>query len=946
MTSPQDRDWNSQQPDIAREIAAGVDRELKRCLEHAAEGLHWVGPDGTILWANQTELDLLGYQRHEYIGRNIAEFHVDVPVIQDILSRLTRRETLLQYEARLRHKDGTVRLVQINSNVLWRGDEFLHTRCFTRDITDSRAASELSLRLADIVENSADAIISQDLQGTVTSWNPAAERLYGHSAAESLGHPIRRIIPPDREHEEADIVRRVCQGEFVRPFDTIRTRKDGRPVHVALTVSPIRNHQGDIIGASKMARDISDRKRVEARDRFLSDLDDRLGPLDVAEQITLAAATHLGEHLAVNRCAYAFVEADQDTFLLTGNYTNGVGSIVGRYTFRQFGAECLRLMRAGQPYTVVDSEQDARVTDLERPSYRATEIRSVICVPVIKQGRFVAAMAVHCAIPRQWQDDEVELVQRVASRSWESIERARVTQDLQLQKRVLHSLFMQAPTLIAILRGPDHVVQLANPPVCESWCRSADELLNHGLFEAMPELEGQGFRELLDQVFATGEPYMGTETPATIRRKNGPDETVFFNFVYSPFRSIDGPIEGVFVIASDVTAQVLARNQINDLREAAESANRAKDEFLAMLGHELRNPLSPILTALQLMKLRGDDGSAWERTVIERQVNHLIRLVDDLLDVSRIARGRVELKEEILEIGEIVAKAVEMASPLIEQREHMLELSVARSGLLVQGDSVRLAQVFSNLLTNAAKYTPPRGRIAIHAGAEAGDVVVRVRDTGMGMAPEVLPRVFDLFIQERQAIDRSQGGLGLGLTIVRNLIERHGGKVAAHSDGPGSGSEFTVRLPRRERPAEISTQSPEGSDGSAGQPRKSSGARVLVVDDNQDAAITLAAGLTALGHQTLVATDAPTALMLAPEFRPAVALLDIGLPVMDGYELATRLRALPNLGNLQCIALTGYGQEADRQKALAGGFTHHFVKPVDLRAVQAVIDGRATASTN
>ena len=214
-----------------------------------------------------------------------------------------------------------------------------------------------------------------------------------------------------------------------------------------------------------------------------------------------------------------------------------------------------------------------------------------------------------------------------------------------------------------------------------------------------------------------------------------------------------------------------------------------------MLGHELRNPLSPILTALQLMKLRGEAGSERERTVIERQVNHLTRLVDDLLDVSRIARGKVELKTEIVEIAEVVAKAIEMASPLLEQRTHTLTVDVPRRGLLVDGDSTRLSQVVSNLLTNAAKYTPPGGAIRFAPARADDEVVLTVRDTGIGIAPEVLPHIFDLFVQERQALDRSQGGLGLGLTIVRNLIERHGGSVSARSDGPGKGSEFTVRLP-------------------------------------------------------------------------------------------------------------------------------------------------------
>ena len=242
------------------------------------------------------------------------------------------------------------------------------------------------------------------------------------------------------------------------------------------------------------------------------------------------------------------------------------------------------------------------------------------------------------------------------------------------------------------------------------------------------------------------------------------------------------------------------RVEMSGLRQAAESANRAKDEFLAMLGHELRNPLSPILTALQLMKLRGEAGTERERAVIERQVTHLSRLVEDLLDVARIARGGVELKTEVVDMAEVVAKAIEIASPLIETRRQVLTIDVPRRGLRVDGDPVRLSQVVSNLLTNAAKYTPPEGEIFVRAWQADDEMVLAVRDSGVGIAPEILPRVFDLFVQEREVLDRSQGGLGIGLTIVRSLVERHGGSVSARSDGAGRGSEFIVRLPSAAQP--------------------------------------------------------------------------------------------------------------------------------------------------
>jgi signal transduction histidine kinase/DNA-binding response OmpR family regulator len=525
---------------------------------------------------------------------------------------------------------------------------------------------------------------------------------------------------------------------------------------------------------------------------------------------------------------------------------------------------------------------------------------------------------------------ERELVVRV--RNLVVAEQARG--EVERQKRLLHSLFMQAPTMMAVLRGPEHVVALANPPICQAWEHAESDLLGRPLLDVLPELRSQPFPALLDEVYATGVPFVGKET-ASRRPRRGAAETKYFDFVYSPFRNVDGEVEGVFVIASDVTAQVLAREQVTGLRDAAESANRAKDEFLAMLGHELRNPLSPILTALQLMKLRGEPGSERERTVIERQVSHLTRLVDDLLDVSRIARGRVELKTEVVEIADIVGKAVEMASPLLEQRTHVLEVAVAR-GLLVDGDPTRLSQVIANLLTNAAKYTPPGGTISVDADRVDGHIVVSVHDSGIGITPEMLPRIFELFVQERQALDRSQGGLGIGLTIVRNLIERHGGSVSVRSDGPGRGSSFVVRLPAGTQ-SDLAAQVPASHETPGAAVPRAGTPRILVVDDNEDGAEMLAEALSRRGYETRVAHDAPTALRVAVEFSPEIAFLDLGLPVMDGYELAAHLKEIPGLADLRLIALTGYGQESDRRKTREAGFHHHLVKPVDLGAIEAAL---------
>ncbi|MDQ2704975.1 MAG: ATP-binding protein, partial [Pseudomonadota bacterium] len=756
---------------------------------------------------------------------------------------------------------------------------------------------------------------------------------------------ILRIIPPERHHEEATVLERLRKGVRIDSFETVRRRKDGSYVHVSLSISPIRHPDGRIIGASKMARDITTRRRSQARDRFLVELDDAIRPLEDAAEIISTAARAVGEVLGVNRCAYATVEADQDSFFLSGNYTHGVGSIVGYYTFRQFGEECLRSMRAGLPYVVSDAENDPRVTETERPSYRAAEIAGVICVPIRKAGRCVAAMAVHTRAPRSWLIDEVELMQQVASRCWESIERARVTESLRESERQFRELANSIPNL-AWMAASDGWIEWFNDQWLVYTGRTHQELQRWGWQDvqdpAVSEVVNEGWRRSI----ATGRPF---EMIFPLRAANG--EYRRFLTRINPVRDSRGHVVQWFGTSTDIEneqratealaelrlREETARKEAEQMREVAERANRTKDEFLAMLGHELRNPLSPILTALQLMKLRGDDGQERERTVIERQVSHLTRLVDDLLDVSRIAQGKVELKEELVELWDVVSRAIETASPLLEQRAHTLHVEVPRRGLVVRADPTRLSQVISNLLTNAAKYTGPGGRISLLGALNDGDVELRVKDNGIGIPSEVLPRVFDLFTQGAQALDRAEGGLGLGLTIVRSLVQRHGGAVSAHSAGPGEGSEFVVSLPAAaipvyEGPGIEAMSDMEGTTGATPTPL-----RILVVDDNEDSAEMLALALSGMGFETRMSIDAPSALRVAEEFEPNIAILDLGLPVMDGFELAGRLRALPGLSRIRLIALTGYGQESDRQRTRAAGFDHHLVKPVDLFEVRKVV---------
>jgi PAS domain S-box-containing protein len=604
--------------------------QLSTFLETATVGMHWVGPDGIILWANDAELAMLGYTRDEYVGHHIDEFHLDHEALTDILARLRRGDRIVDYAARMRCKDGSAKAVVIDSTALWDGDEFVHTQCFTRDVTERQKADEVRALLAAIIEASDDAIVSKTLDGVVTSWNAGAERIFGYTAAEMVGSPIEKVIPLERRDEEVAILSRLRRGERIDHFDTVRRAKDGHPIPVSLTISPVKDATGQIVGASKIARDISDRKRLE-------------------------------------------------------------------------------------------------------------------------------------------------------------IER--------------------------------------------------------------------------------------------------------------------------------------------------EENDRRKDEFIAMLAHELRNPLAPIQNATRLMALLGPDEPrlVHARDVIERQVGHLTRLVDDLLDVSRITRGKVTLQREPLTMESIVTAAVEVARPLIDQLGHTLTVSHLQP-VRLDGDFARLVQVVGNLLTNAAKFTPSRGRITVTTQQTDGQATIRVRDTGIGIAADQQTRIFDLFMQADVGLARSNGGLGIGLTLVKRIVEMHGGAIEVRSDGPERGAEFLVTLPALPETAAHHAASVEPILAGGSAP-----VRILVVDDNVDAADSLRMLLQLGGHDVRVAHDGLQALEVTDGFMPDIAFIDVGLPGIDGYQLATRLRAHAECRSCVLVALTGYGRDEDKRRAADAGFDHHLTKPADFDAIDRLL---------
>ena len=627
----------------------------------------------------------------------------------------------------------------------------------------------------------------------------------------------------------------------------------------------------------------------------------------------------------------------------------------------------------------------------------------------------------------------------------------------------LRQMFQQAPGIMAYLSGPEHVFEMHNDSFRALIGRSA---VGKKVRDALPELRNQGFFQLLDRVYQSGESFVGEEVSVSLQRQPAaPLEERFINFVYQPVRDARGMVIGIFVEGSDITRSVLANRALQEseqrllqlantipqmawmadpdgrvhwhndrwfeyfgapppdadperdwetfvhpqdlptvqekwkqavqsgsryiikarlrsasgeyrtfaglaapLRDASgrivqwfgtntdvtdielaqeemAAANRRKDEFLAMLAHELRNPLAPICTAAELLRAASADEGRVRRTseIISRQVEHMTKLVDDLLDVSRVTRGLISLQEEVLDVRSLVNSAYEQVQPLIQARKQRFMLTPLPHPAWVRGDRTRLVQVFSNILNNAAKYTPPGGSIQVEISDTAEEVEIAVEDNGIGISRDLLAHIFELFTQAERSPDRSQGGLGLGLALVRSLVELQGGHVHASSPGVGGGSRFTVRLPLVTPPLELGNAGRSDNAGAAPALQRP----LLVVDDNVDAALTLAMLLESLGYQVSVAHRADEALEQAADLGPPILFVDIGLPDMDGHALARRLRGLPQLHSATLVAVTGYGQAQDRQRALDAGFDHHLVKPVKLSTLENLLAGvRATMASD
>ncbi|MFP5391096.1 MAG: ATP-binding protein [Gammaproteobacteria bacterium] len=689
--------------------------------------------------------------------------------------------------------------------------------------------------------------------------------------------------------------------------------------------SPVRNAQGEVVGMFNTGYETTDRVMGEHKRQFEDALVACLRNMSNPDQISAVACALLGQRLNAGRVGYADIDAAARWVSPKTDWTDGrMTSVAGQvFRFDDFGPGLRHALQAGEIVRVHDVRQDPRTRD-HADNYAAAGTGSFLCIPLFQNGTLRALLTVNFAGPHRWTDLDQALAQNLVEHTWVAVEAARSQSELRLEQEQSRYILDNMDEGFVLI-DHDWTLLQVNDIGAEITGQPRDRLVGRTQWDALPQLIGSPIETVYRRVHATrqSEALEYLHTHADGRR------------AWLEVRVYPSMLGRLAIFFRDITKRKAAERELTD-------ANRRKDEFLAMLAHELRNPLAPIGAAADLLSLGSLDAERIRRTsaVIARQVRHMTSLVDDLLDVSRVTRGLVALEKLELDAKRIVHDAIEQVRPMMDARRQHFTLELPPDPAYVCGDHKRLVQVLTNLLGNAAKYTPEGGAIALRMRILDHRVCMAVADNGIGMAPDLVQRAFELFAQAERTSDRSQGGLGLGLALVKSLVELHNGSVTAHSAGLGKGSEFTVTLPRIDSPAP-----PTVPDRRVAREPLEQGLHLLVVDDNADAASMLAMFLESAGHRVMIEHESRRALERARMERPQVCLLDIGLPDITGYELARRLRAQPETAHAVLVAVTGYGQDQDRRKAAEAGFDFHFVKPVDTQQLIRLLNGIAAQRT-
>lgn len=775
-----------------------------------------------------------------------------------------------------------------------------------------------------ILDSITDSFFSLNTHWEFSYVNRQTVKTLNCEASDLLGKSIWEVYPGTVGSEFERNYRKAAEEQVARAFNSYYPDHD-RWYDVNVYPAPG--------GLSVYFRDNTERMRDELRRDALFALSDSLRELGDPNEIIYKACEMLGVTLGVSRVGYGRIDPLAGTLHVERDWNApAVETLAGTLNLRDYGS-FIDDLKAGKFISIDDVDVDNR-TASAAPALKARSAASFVNVPVIEKGELVAVIFVNFAHRKHWSPAVLALIRDVAERTRIASERARhafradaVVAESERRRRLYETFLENSPDL-AYVFGLDHRFTYANRILLTMWGKTWDEAIGKNCLELGYETwHAEMHDREIDQVIATRQPIRG-EVPF-----NGTNGRRTYEYIFTPVLGVEGEVEAIAGTTRDVTERRQAE-------EALLNADRRKDDFLAMLAHELRNPLAPIAAAAEVLQMRASDEQLTRRTsqIITRQVRHMTGLVNDLLDVSRVTRGLVTITKTTLDLKSVVYSAVEQVRPFIEAQGHHLLFDLAAEKACVMGDQKRLVQIFTNLLNNAAKYTPQGGEIRLGLAVEGSNLLMSIEDNGIGMPAELQPHVFELFTQAERTSDRTQGGLGIGLALAKNLTELHGGTISGFSAGIGKGSAFAVRLPRHRPLASGPANSTD--KGEVDTPTAKQALRILVVDDNEDAAQMLALYLESLGHKVQTEYTARGALARSVVERPDVYILDIGLPEMDGNELAGHLRAQPGTAAAQIIAVTGYGQEHEKMRSMASGFNQYLVKPVDVRKLAELLDRR------
>ncbi len=852
---------------------------------------------------------------------------------------------------------------------------------------------DAALRLAAIVESSDDAIVSKDLKGYITSWNRAAEHMFGYTASEVVGKHITIIIPKERYAEEDHVLARICRGEAVEHFETVRVRKNGTTLPVSLTVSPIRDASGTVIGASKIARDITERARAEAlvarAETAQADLQRRLLTLVEASGTLMSTprrdavldGTIVLARELVAADAYAIWRQDLYAREWCADASFGLSDELKAGILASFPQD-LEELEFTEPIAIDDLASAALVAR-RRDAYEKGGIKGLLIVPLTIRGRRTATLVFYSRHRHAFTEVEVQTARAIANLSAAAMTTAELYEEQRKSREQADFLVQVGSTLAGSLDYAETLtllVHIAVPKIAD-WC-AIDMVSENGTLQRLAS--AQTDKERLRQAAAVQARYYDPSSPYTPESvvKTGRSAMlphVSDAMIAAAARGDEERLQMVRALGlvlymcvpiaahthivgamSFVSAESRRHFTDQDLRFVeqvalraglaienarvyidARDANRLKDEFLATLSHELRTPLNTLLGYARMLSEGVIPPTKQRRAVeiIERNATSLSQIVADVLDVSRIISGKLRLELQPADLPAIVREAIETVRPAADAKAIRIVTVLESLDNVVQADAQRLQQVIWNLMSNAVKFTPQGGRIEVRVRQDDPDVVIEVVDSGIGIAADFVPYVFDRFRQADSRFSREHGGLGLGLAIARHIVEMHGGQIDVSSEGVGKGATFRVRLPTAAMASDAATQPMPAKMPT----QRLAGIRVLAVDDQEDALAMLRDALEAAGADVTTAVGAEEAIRLIELAPPDVLVSDLGMPGMDGFELIRRVRGSTNVRaqRLPAAAITAYARPEDRALALESGFQVHMPKPVDLGEVVRVVGSLA-----